>query len=110
MNQLATLASEKEAAVATARTSDLTARAFAVYWALRDEPSLQSSGANALDLAGEADLLLARFPNATVNPDERKRLRAALYRPLLALEGDERARIVERVASLLLDGGNSGDE
>ena len=110
MNQLAALASEKDAAVAAAKTSDLTARAFAVYWALRDEPGLQASGANALELAGEADLLLARFPNATVNPDERKRLRAALYRPLLALDGDERARIVERVASLLMDGGNSGDE
>ena len=110
MSELAALASEKEAAVEAAGASDLTPRAFAVYWALRDEPSLQSSEANALDLAGEADLLLSRFPNASVNPDERKRLRAALYRPLLALEGDERARIVERVASLLLDGGNSGHE
>ena len=110
MDMLAALAGEKEAAAAAAGDSDLAPRAFAVYWALRGETSLGASGVNALDLAREADSLLARFPNAPVNPDERKRLRAALYRPLLALEGDERARIVERTASLLLDGGDSGDE
>ena len=51
-----------------------------------------------------------RFPNAAVNPDERKRLRAALYRPLLALEADHRLHIVERIAALLLEGDDSGDE
>ena len=110
MDLLAALASEKEEAVAAATASDLTPRAFAVYWALRNEPSLQASGTHALDLAKEADSLLERFPNAAVNPDERKRLRAALYRPLLALEGEDRARIVEGIASLLLNGGGGRDD
>ena len=110
MDRLAALAGEKDAAVAAAGNSDLAPRAFAVYWALRGEASLGVSGVNALDLAREADSLLARFPNAAVNLDERKRLRAALYRPLLALEANDRARIVERVASLLLDGGDSAEE
>ena len=110
MDLLAALADEKESAVAAARDSDLVPRAFAVYLALRDEAILLTSGVSALDLAREADSLLTRFPNAAVNPDERKRLRAALYRPLLRLDGEDRARIVERITSLLLDGGDSADE
>ena len=110
MTLLDALAGEKEAAVAAARTSDLTLHAFSVYWELRNDLGLGASGVDAFELAREADLLLARFPNAVVNPDERKRLRAALYRPVLALERDERTRIVERVAALLLDGGDGADD
>ena len=110
MTLLDALASEKEAAVAAARVSDLTPRAFAVYWTLRNELGLGASGIDALELAREADSLLARFPNAVVNPDERKRLRAALYRPVLALDRDDRTRIVERLAALLLDGGDNEDD
>ena len=42
MEQLAAIANEKEAAVTSAEASDLTPRAFAVYWGLRDEPSLRA--------------------------------------------------------------------
>ena len=110
MDRLAALANEKEATVAAASDSELAPPAFAVYWTLKDEASLGLAGVNALEIARHADLLLARFPNAAANPDERKHLRAALYQPLLALEGTERARIVEHIASILLDGGDSGDE
>jgi len=57
-----------------------------------------------MDLAKEAESFLARFPNATVNVDESRRLRAALYRPLLALGKDERGRLVDLVIAILLDG------
>ncbi len=110
MDLLAALASEKEEAAAAARDSDLAPRAFAVYWALKEEASLAASGVDALALAREADSLLARFPNAAVNPDERKRLRAALYQPLLDLGADDRAGIVERIAALLLDGDDRADD
>ena len=110
MDLLAALAGEKDAAVAAAGDSDLAPQAFAVYWALRGEASLRAAGVNALDLAHEADSLLARFPNAAVNPEERKSLRAALYRPLLALDGDHRASIVNRVAALLLEGTDRANE
>ena len=110
MDLLAALASEKEAALAAARDSDLEPRAFAVYWETKDEASLRGSGVDALALGREVDALLARFPNAAVNPEERMRLRAALYQPLLALERDERARIVERIIAILLDGGDRADD
>ena len=52
------------------------------------------------------ETLVARFPNAPVNDDERRRLRAALYRPLLGLNREDRGRIVEAVLAILLNSGS----
>jgi type I restriction enzyme R subunit len=71
---------------------------------LREDPTLKAAGVEAMALAREAESLLGRFPNAAVNSDEERRFRAALYKPLLVLSKEQRARIVERVASLMLDG------
>jgi type I restriction enzyme, R subunit len=60
-------------------------------------------------LATEAEALLIRFPNARVNIDEHRRLRAALYRPLLGLEKEERGRVVEAILAILLDGGSDAN-
>jgi len=80
----------------------MSKRAFAVSWTLRDDKALKEAGLAADDLAREADSLLARFPNAAVNPDEQRRLRAGLYRPLLALPKDDRSRVVDLVVATLL--------
>ena len=77
-------------------------RAFAVYWVLRTDTALVAAAVDVLALASEAETMLARFPNAAVNADEQRRLRAALYKPLLALAQGERARVVDLVAKLLL--------
>lgn len=109
MDQLAELAKEKESAVKAAKDSGLSARAFGVYWRLKDEAALRAAGISAQDLAQEAETLLARFPNAPVNADERRRLRAALYRPLLGLGKEERGRVVDLILTILLDGhGDAG--
>ena len=102
MDQLAALAAEKEAAMKAARDSGLSARAFGVFWLLRDDAAVKSAGLDAMVLAQEAETLLARFPNATVNADEQRRLRAALYKPMLPLAQEERARVVDLVVKLLL--------
>lgn len=102
MDQLAALAAEKEAAMKTARDSGLSARAFGVYWVLREDAAVKAAGLDAMALASESEELLGRFPNATVNPDEQRRLRAALYKPMLELAVDERARVVDLVVRLLL--------
>jgi type I restriction enzyme R subunit len=39
------------------------------------------------------DALMARFPNAAVNADEQRRLRASMYRPLLKLAKDDRGQL-----------------
>ncbi|WP_018952681.1 type I restriction enzyme subunit R domain-containing protein [Thioalkalivibrio sulfidiphilus] len=105
MDLLAQLAAEKEAALKTARDSGLTARAFAIYWTFRGDAALRGAGIEAMEIAREAEALLGRFPNAAVNPDEQRRFRAALYKPLLALSKDERARVVDLVVKLLLTEG-----
>ena len=102
MDELAALAIEKDAAMKAARDSGLSMRAFAVYWVLRTDTALVAAAVDVLALASEAEAMLARFPNAAVNADEQRRLRAALYKPLLALAQGERARVVDLVAKLLL--------
>ena len=105
LDQLEMLAKEKEEADRAAEESGLSARAFGVYWNLKDEKALAPAGIAAAELAQEAESLLARFPNAARNADEQRRLRAALYRPLLGVQGDERVRLVETVIEILLDTG-----
>jgi type I restriction enzyme R subunit len=102
MDQLAALANEKAAAEKAARDTGLSSRAFAVFWALRDDAALKQAGIAPLSLARETEKLLARFPNARVNADEQRQLRAALYRPLLAVQKEQRSRIVEHVVEIVL--------
>lgn len=102
MEQLAVLAREKETAVAAAQDSGLSARAFSVNWALKDDDNLRAAGIATLDLAQRAEALLDRFPNAAVNADEQRRLRATLYFPLLDLDSAARSRVVERIVAILL--------
>ena len=109
MERLAALAGEKEEAIRAARASGLSPRAFDVHWALKDDPSLEAAGISTSNLAREADGLLGRFPNAAVNADEQRRLRAALYHPLLRLDRSDRSRVVEGVLAILLGGGTDAD-
>ena len=103
MDQLSLLTQEKEAAVRAAKDSGLSLRAFGVHWTLKDDATLKSAGIATLDLAREAESLLDRYPNAARNADERRKLRGALYQPLLPLpNGEERSRIVERMLEILL--------
>jgi type I restriction enzyme R subunit len=109
MDMLAALAKEKEEAVKAAKDSRLSNRAFAVFWDLKDDAALGAAGISAMELAKEAEGVLARFPNAIVNDDERRKLRAALYRPLLALTASERSRVVDKVLAIILDGTTEPD-
>jgi type I restriction enzyme R subunit len=101
MDLLAALATEKDAAAKVAKDTGLTPKAFAAYWALRDNPVLKGSGIDPLKLAKEIEELLARFANAKVNPDEQRQLRASLYRPLITLPKDGRIDVVELIMANL---------
>ncbi len=105
MDLLAALAAEKDAALKSAQDSGLSARAFAAAWTLRGDAALRTAGIDPMGLAKEAEEQLARFPNAAVNSDEQRRFRAALYKPLLKLPQDERARVVDLVVKVLLETG-----
>lgn len=110
LEELAILAEEKDEAVKTASDSGLSARAFAVFWTFRDDGALSESDVSAMELAREADALLSRFPNASTSTDERRQLRAALYRPLLALTKETRGKVVDKALAILLDSMLDEDE
>ena len=101
MDTLAALAAEKEAAMKAATESGLSTRAFSVFWTLKDDAALKAANISAMDLARDIEALGTRFPNAAVNSDEQRRLRASLYRPLLAIGNDDRARLVDVIIATL---------
>ncbi len=103
MDLLFGLAHEKEAAMKSAEESGLSHKAFAVFWKLKGDPILTNAGISALELARETETLLEKFPNAEVNPDEQRRLRAGLYRPLLSLPKEERSKVVDQLIATLFN-------
>lgn len=107
MDQLAALAKEKATAVKAAKDSGLSVRAFGVYWTLKDDKDLEAAKISVMDLAKAAETLMGRFPNASVNADERRKLKAALYLPLLSLK-EERVRVADLILAILLDGESDG--
>ena len=102
LDQIEQLVREREDALRAARQSGLSSRAFAVYWVLKDSFSVGEKGA----LAREAETLVTRFPNAAVNAEELRHLRAALYKPLLGLHKDERGKVVRHILALLVSRGD----
>lgn len=102
LDLLEELAREREAAEDEAGKSGLSRRSFGVYWTLRADQALKRAGIDAMDLAREAEGLLQRYPNATVNADEQRLLRMGLYRSLSALGARESKRVVERAMSAIL--------
>lgn len=102
MDLLAALAKEKDAAAKAAKESGLSPKAFAVLWTLQNEPVFKDTSLTAMDIAREAEILLTRFPNAAVNSDEHRQLRANIYRPLLPLPKEERSRIVDLIMAAVL--------
>lgn len=99
---LDTLASEKESLLSEAKASGLSPEAFGIMIALRDDASLKAANVGADEVAKLIDDLRLRFPNAKLNDDERRRLRGALYLPLLTLGDEDRSRIVDVIMRSLL--------
>jgi len=102
MDLLAALATEKDVAAKAAKESGLSPKAFAVLWTLQNEQVFKDASLTAMDIAREVEVLLARFPNAAVNSDEHRQLRANIYRPLLPLPKDDRSRIVDLIMAAVL--------
>jgi type I restriction enzyme R subunit len=103
MDLLAALAAEKDTALKAAKDSGIAPRAFSVHWALKEDAALVAAGISSMEVAREADVLVARFPHCAVNIDEQRRLRAALYRPLIRLNGADRARVVDLIMKNLIE-------
>ncbi len=101
MDEIAALVVQKEEARKAAEDSGLTDVGFAVHWQLKQDEKLASAGLDSLAVAKEVETLLAKFPNWRENPDEQRRLRLNLYKPVLNLPDDQRKAAVEQIMQVL---------
>jgi len=72
-----------------------------VSWRLQQDDVFKKYNLSVCSVAAEIDVLLKRFPNAAVNLDEERQFRSQLYRPLLTMTKDERARMVDLIMEVL---------
>lgn len=103
MEQLELLLNEKLEAVNQQQESGLSPKAYRVHWDLKNDNTLKSAGISSMSIAEETEALIMQFPNATVNAEEERGLRAALYTPLLQLSAQDRESIVKNIMAILLD-------
>jgi type I restriction enzyme, R subunit len=101
LDEIAALAAEKEKARRQAEESGLSETAFSVFWVLNQDPAVQAAGVDMVWAASEIEVELGKFPHWLQNPDERRRLRLGLYKPLLDLPAEERKQLIERVMQVL---------
>jgi type I restriction enzyme R subunit len=101
VDELALLAEEKAAARKAAEESGLSTTGFAVFWNLRRDVAIKRANIDAAQVAREVETLIERFPNWSENSDEQRRLRLSLYKPLLDVGKDDRARIVDDMMQAL---------
>jgi type I restriction enzyme R subunit len=59
------------------------------------------AGLDSVAVAKEVEGLLDKFPNWVEYPDERRRLRLNLYKPVLNLPDDQRKAAVEQIMQVL---------
>lgn len=105
MVELEALVHEKAAAKKEAKASGLTDLGFAIYWVIAEDVGAQKTSFDALAASREIETVIVKFPSWRENPDERRRLRASLYKPLLDLGKEDRAGVIERIMKVLEQAG-----
>ena len=63
---------------------------------------MRAAGIDPNLVAAKAAELMARYPNARDNSEEKRLVRAGLYPPLMKLPAAERARVVDLAVKLLV--------
>lgn len=101
MVELEALAKEKAEAKKKARESGLSDVGFAIYWVISRDDGAKTASFDGMAASREIETVLAKFPSWRENPDEKRRLRAGLYKPLLALGKEDRAAVIERIMQVL---------
>lgn len=101
MDEITALVVEKEEARKAAQTSGLSDVGFAVHWQLSRDEALPAAGLDTIAVAKEVETLLGKFPNWVENPDEQRRLRLNLYKPVIKLPDERRKAVVEQIMQVL---------
>lgn len=101
MVELEALAKEKAAAKQMAKESGLSDLGFAIYWVISQDDGAKTASFDGMAASREIETVVAKFPSWRENPDEKRRLRAGLYKPLLTLGKEDRAAVIERIMHVL---------
>ena len=72
-----------------------------MHWQLGRDEALAAAGLDTLAVAREVETLLGKFPNWVENPDEQRRLRLNLYKPVIKLPDEQRKAAVEQIMQVL---------
>ncbi|QZH62855.1 HsdR family type I site-specific deoxyribonuclease [Mycolicibacterium farcinogenes] len=103
LDELKAIAEEKDRLREFAKESGLSDRAFGIYSALRTERSLNELNVDIHRIAVSIEVAMDQFPHWRQNPDERRRLRSGLYKPLLDSQVPAKscAEIIDNVMNVL---------
>ena len=104
LDKLDALAYEKGEISKQASESGLSDIGFSVFWVLSQPDAAAADGFDPTAAAREIESVVEQYVNWRDNPDERRRLRASLYKPLLTLDKDERAAAIEQIMQVLEQG------
>lgn len=103
MDNLEIVARDKQEAESAARDSNLPPRMFSLYWTLKDDDALSRANINPESYAEYVQTLLSNYSNAAQNPEEERRIRAALYGQLREVHMDDVKRIVDHTMTVLVN-------
>lgn len=101
MDELDALAHEKAEIKKQAADSGLSDTGFSVFWVLSRDGVATADGFDGIVAAREIESVVEKYDSWRDNSDERRRLRASLYKPLLSLGAAERAAAIEQIMQVL---------
>ena len=101
LDELKAIAEEKDKLRDLKKSSGLSDRAFGIFSVLRREPALESLKVDIQHFAVNLELAVDQFPHWRQNPDEERRLRSGLYKPLLGLPAEPRRELIEKIMNVL---------
>ena len=103
LDELRVIAEEKDRLREFAKKAGFSDRAFGIFAALSKEPALEALKVDIQYIATTIDVAVDQFPHWKQNPDERRRLRSGLYKPLLDNRVPAKAcnEIIENVMNVL---------
>lgn len=103
LDELKAIAEEKDRLHEFAKQNGLSNRALGIYSALTAQPSLNGLSIDIQRTALDIEVAVDQFPHWRQNPDERRRLRSGLYKPLLhsQVPTNSCAEIIDTVMNVL---------
>lgn len=101
LDELKAIAEETDKLRDLKKRSGLSDRAFGIFSVLRLDPALEGLKVDIEHFAVNIESAVDQFPHWLQNPDEERRLRSGLYKPLLGLPAEPRRELIEKIMNVL---------